>query len=275
MKIAETVDSLIADMLADAGTVSECQWRQAARVYAWCEPRAGQGVRRDLALKTEQRLSFRQLAEKGVPGLRHQGKVSEAWNLYAKAIDKGMVCTVKPGDEFADSPSVTYGEFLENPESEPWECDECGEEFTLKVWHCLDCDGHWSVNDRECKNCRDERALEGKPSSKMTKNPKSTPVSKRITDPKALMRRRELASHDNTALQASDVAKDLTEASATIRAAMGKLSGLDIDDDGKEIIELSMISVASVLKEFYGLLNGTDDTENATILQFPFGRDAV
>ena len=32
-------------------------------------------------------------------------------------------------------------------------CDECGEIFSVDVWHCPQCDHHWSEGDDTCKNC--------------------------------------------------------------------------------------------------------------------------
>lgn len=49
-------------------------------------------------------------------------------------------------------------------------CDECGELFSVEVWHCENCDHHWSEGDDICKNCYvprhggdedDEPAIEG------------------------------------------------------------------------------------------------------------------
>ena len=47
----------------------------------------------------------------------------------------------------------------------PWAyiCTTCGELFGAQVWHCLECDHHWSVEyDDQCKNCyRDRPEPEG------------------------------------------------------------------------------------------------------------------
>lgn len=39
------------------------------------------------------------------------------------------------------------------PESASFLCDTCAEEFDRAVWECPDCQHHWSVDDKDCRNC--------------------------------------------------------------------------------------------------------------------------
>jgi phage N-6-adenine-methyltransferase len=35
----------------------------------------------------------------------------------------------------------------------PYTCDTCGERFGQPIWHCLNCDHHYHIEDSECGNC--------------------------------------------------------------------------------------------------------------------------
>lgn len=42
-----------------------------------------------------------------------------------------------------------------------WVCEDCGDVFTLPVWHCLSCDRHWTdLRIAPCPNCHAEHPRE-------------------------------------------------------------------------------------------------------------------
>ena len=45
-------------------------------------------------------------------------------------------------------------------EPEVWRCI-CGEEFSVKVWHCPVCLHHWPLERPECNNCYKGKPLRG------------------------------------------------------------------------------------------------------------------
>lgn len=51
------------------------------------------------------------------------------------------------------------GRHKESPESKPTSipCEDCGEIFDRRVWHCPYCDHHWLTDRRDCANCHHDK----------------------------------------------------------------------------------------------------------------------